>query len=83
MHFLKAFLVIPLTEDEFLKGHETLYPWLSSINRASVQHFGGLKMRFFIRYETLDSEVSSIHKASVRPFGGLTIIFFKVNESIG
>jgi hypothetical protein len=25
MDFVKAFLVIPLTEEGFLKGHETLY----------------------------------------------------------
>jgi hypothetical protein len=45
--FVKAFLVIPLTEEGFLKGHETLYPYLASINRASVRHFDCLKMRFF------------------------------------
>jgi hypothetical protein len=71
MDFVKAFLVIALTEERFLKGHETLYPWVSSITRPSVRHFAGLKFRFLIGYETLGPQVSIIHKASLRPFGGL------------
>jgi hypothetical protein len=31
MDFVIEFLVIPLTEEGFLKGHETLYPKLSII----------------------------------------------------
>jgi heme oxygenase len=54
MDFVKAFLLNPLTEESFLKGHETLYPWLSSIYRESVRHFGGLKMSFFNGHETLE-----------------------------
>jgi hypothetical protein len=72
MDFVKQLFVIPFTEEGFLKGHENLYPLLSSNNGSSVRHFGGLKMRFFIDQETLDPQVSSIHKASVRPFDGLT-----------
>jgi hypothetical protein len=83
MDFVKSVLVIPLTEEGFLKGNETLYTYLTSINRASVGHFGGLKVSFFNVILTLDLQVSSIHKASFRPFGGLTMRFFKIHETLG
>jgi hypothetical protein len=75
--FFKLFSFIPLTEG-FLKG---MRPSNHSINRGSVRHFSGLKMRFFKGRVTLDPQVSSIHKASVRPFGGLRMSFFKGHET--
>jgi hypothetical protein len=83
MGFVKAFLVVSLTEESFLKGHETLYPKISSINGESVRHFGALKMRFFNGHENLDPQVSCNYKASDQPFGGLTMRFFKDHETLG
>jgi hypothetical protein len=60
-----------------------MLPYLTSYNRVSVRHFGGLKLRFFNGYVTLDLQECSIHKASVRPFGGLTMRFFKIHVTLG
>jgi hypothetical protein len=50
---VKAFVAIWGHEMGFLNCHETLNPLVSGNHKASVRHFGGLKMKFFKGHENL------------------------------
>jgi hypothetical protein len=60
MDFLKHFYLFRWLKD----SSRGMRPSFHSINRSSVRHFGGLKMRFFKGRDTLNPQVSSIHRAT-------------------